>query len=144
LIVRSDVRDCYASIGPGAVAGSLGAARADRAAVDALLRLLDALRRHGVPGLPVGPAPSAVIANAVLADGDRAIASAGVAHARWVDDVLLFAGSAGEARRAFDAWRRALDAAGLEVSLAKTLFGVPPDRLARWAGSPEDRRLDVR
>jgi hypothetical protein len=80
----------------------------------------------------------------VLADADRAIASAGVGHARWVDDVVLFAGSAGEARRAFDAWRRALDAIGLEASLGKTEFGVQPDRLARWAGSPWGGGRDVR
>jgi hypothetical protein len=135
-IVRSDVRDCYASIGLEAIAGSLVAARADPSAADAILRLLGRLHGCGVRGLPVGPPPSAVLANAVLAHADRAIASAGVGHARWVDDVVLFAGSAGEARRALDAWRRALGEVGLEASITKTAFGVPRDRLARWAGSP--------
>ncbi len=46
--------------------------------------------------------PSAVLANAVLGELDRAVRSTGARHVRWVDDVVLW-GARAEVRRALDA-----------------------------------------
>jgi Reverse transcriptase (RNA-dependent DNA polymerase) len=137
VLVRSDVRDCYGAIGRRAVAGALGEMASARR-VGRVLAALDRIRDRGAAGLPVGPAASAIVANAVLATGDEAIARTGVAHIRWVDDVLLIAPSRHEARAAFEAWRRALAAVGLEINLAKTELDLDPAALPRWAGSGWD------
>src|SRR5205809_1035983 len=69
-----------------------------------------ALRDEGVRGLPVGPDPSAILANGILAIADRAAAAEAGGHPiRWVDDVVLVAAGRRSATRAFDAWRRALE-----------------------------------
>jgi hypothetical protein len=117
LRVHVDVADCYGSIRPEVVAASLRAAGADPRA---LLRLLHELADHGVRGLPVGPEPSAVLANAVLARVDLAVAAAGVPHVRWVDDVVAFAPDLRRAVRVTDAVRRELEALGLRPNEAKT------------------------
>jgi hypothetical protein len=115
--VHVDVADCYGSIRPEVVAASLRAAGAEPRA---LVRLLHELADHGVPGLPIGPEASAVLANVVLAPVDLALAAAGAPHARWVDDVVAFAP---DRRRAMDVTavvRRELDALGLRLNEGKT------------------------
>ena len=103
----ADVHDCYGSISPETIAALLGPEAA---------RAVDFLRRfheRGVRGLPIGPDASAVLANAVLSELDRAIRNTGARHLRWVDDVVLW-GSRGDVRHAL----RALDDAAARMSLA--------------------------
>jgi Reverse transcriptase (RNA-dependent DNA polymerase) len=87
----ADVRACYPSVPDAAIEASLTAFGARRRDVRAVLQVLDDLHRAGIPGLPVGPAASAVLANGALAGADEVLADAGVAHLRWVDDMVLFA-----------------------------------------------------
>jgi len=112
IVIVSDVRDCYPSVGERALEtvgcwGELGS-------------FLQALADAGVRGLPVGPEPSAIIANGVLAHADRAAAAAGCRPIRWVDDVVFAAAGRRPAIRAFDAWRRGLAELGLEAHDGKT------------------------
>jgi hypothetical protein len=112
VVIVSDVRDCYPSMGERALEafgcpGELGS-------------FLGALAEAGVRGLPVGPDPSAILANGVLAHADRAAAAAGCRPIRWVDDVVLAAAGRRSAIRAFDAWRRGLAELGLEAHDGKT------------------------
>ncbi|HEX6580392.1 MAG TPA: RNA-directed DNA polymerase [Actinomycetota bacterium] len=109
----ADVRDCYASISLETITVLLGPEAAQAVA------LLHRFREGGVPGLPVGPEPSAVLANAALSHLDRAIRSAGARHLRWVDDVVLW-GSADEVRTAMAAMRTAGEAIGLALNRDKT------------------------
>ncbi len=112
VVLVTDVRRCYASIGSGAVEAGLrrvGVGVDDRAAVQAFLR---ATTGAGIDGLPVGPDPSAILANAVLAIGDDAVRHEGARLVRWVDDVVI-AGDAATVRRAYAAWLVALHDLGL-------------------------------
>jgi hypothetical protein len=109
----TDVRECYPSIRPVTVGSVLGP---DASETVALLRRLSAA---GVPGLPIGPDASAVVANAILAPLDSAVTGAGAGHVRWVDDVALW-GSGSEVRRALEALRRAAARIGLELNPDKT------------------------
>jgi len=109
----ADVRDCYASISPETITALLGPEAAHAVA------LLRRFREGGVRGLPVGPEPSAVLANAALSRVDRAIRKTGVRHLRWVDDVVLW-GSGDEVRTAMGAMRTAGEAVGLELHRDKT------------------------
>jgi hypothetical protein len=109
----ADVHDCYASVSLETITGLLGPEGAQ--AVD----LLHRFHERGVRGLPVGPEPSAVLANAVLSRLDHAIRSAGARHLRWVDDVVLW-GPAEEVRVAMAAMRTAAEAIGLALHRDKT------------------------
>ncbi len=102
----ADIHDCYGSISPETIAALLGPDAAH--AVDFLRRV----HERGVRGLPIGPDPSAVLANAVLSEMDRAIRSTGARHLRWVDDVFLW-GSGADVRHAL----RALDDAAARMGL---------------------------
>jgi len=108
-VVVSDVADCYPSVGEHAIR-----AAAARAGGDAR-PLLWALRRYreaGGLGIPIGPAASGVVADAVLALADDRAAAAGCPPVRWVDDVV-FAGDRDAVARASRAWRQALIELGM-------------------------------
>jgi len=124
VIVAADVRECYGSIRDAALAAAgMG---------EELRSFLRALSDHSVDGLPIGPEPSAILANGILAVADREAAAAGCRPIRWVDDVVFAAAGRRTARLAFDAWRRSLRDLGLEVNEGKT----------RWAFGRSDA-LDV-
>lgn len=112
-----DVRECYGSITPAVVSMVLerAGARSDR--IEDLVTVLRRFEGSGVAGLPVGPHPSAVLANAVLAPVDAALHGiAGPAGVRWVDDVIVFTSDVAQARRAAMTFDRALRALGLAAN----------------------------
>ena len=109
----ADVRDCYGSITPETVEAVLGP-EAARAA-----DFLRWLRDLGVRGLPVGPEPSAVLANAILARLDTALRTSQVRHVRWVDDLVLWGEPRG-VRRALSTLRQRAATLGLDLHDGKT------------------------
>lgn len=113
VFATADVRACYPSIDPGTVSTILGPA------ADDVVGLLRRFAGGGVRGLPVGPEPSAVVANALLALLDETLRREGVRHVRWVDDLVLW-GSRREIVRALAALHRAAATVGLELNGAKT------------------------
>ena len=122
VIAITDVRECYASIGPTVVQdrlASLGAPPESGSEVGCWLRVFG---EAGVAGLPVGPEASAVLADAVLFAGDAALRAVGVVHLRWVDDVVIAAPDRRGALQALDRLRQAWAAVGLEVHDGKTLL----------------------
>jgi hypothetical protein len=125
-VLAADVRECYASIGDRALAASLGATGAAECDIEAILGLMAGFRDQGVSGLPVGPEPSAVLANAVLAGADEALRTAGVIHLRWVDDFIVFASDDALARAGLEALHRSLALVGLELNEAKTRMTHDP------------------
>jgi hypothetical protein len=130
--IVSDVRDCYGSIGLPAVRAGL--ARAGTECPDDLETFL---RATALRGLPVGPEPSAVLANAVLAVADDDAAAAGVVIVRWVDDVVIAGADRLAALAGFEAWRSTLAALGLVPNEDKTGSVADAVRAARLLlGSP--------
>jgi hypothetical protein len=109
----ADVRDCYASISAETIGDLLGPQAAHAVAV------LRRVRDLGVRGLPVGPQPSAILANAALSRLDQAIRSSGAHHLRWVDDLVLW-GSPAQIPGALAALRAAAGRVGLELHDGKT------------------------
>ncbi|MEW6060262.1 MAG: RNA-directed DNA polymerase [Actinomycetota bacterium] len=116
----ADVRSCYPSIGSQAVLRRLRALGCPPDTASELRFRLESFERAGIPGLPIGPEPSAVLANAVLSEADNALAALGADHLRWVDDFFVFAPDAHAAKAALGALRRGLDSAGLELAEEKT------------------------
>jgi len=127
VVIVSDVRDCYPSVGERALESV--------ACSDQLTAFLQGMADAGVRGIPVGPDPSAILANGVLAYADRAAAAAGCRPIRWVDDVVLVAAGRRPVIRAFDAWRRALAELGLEAHDGKTRMFTDVDEALVRIGS---------
>jgi len=125
VLVRTDVRDCYGSIKPGLVGSSLMAWDCDHSDARTLVTILESLQRRGVRGLPVGPAASSVLANAVLLRADRSMGD--FPWLRWVDDFLLFLPDRKTALRALDRLADALGQIGLSLAPEKTTIGT-------WSG----------
>lgn len=146
--LMTDVRECYASIGAPLVAQALGGLGVRRAELGSVLALLRTLETHGVRGLPIGPEASAVLANAVLLRIDRRLAEAGLAHVRWVDDLIVFADDAGAAQDALAIVRTSLAEMDLAPAEHKTRVVVDPAAI-RGGGpapgsGPRPRRARVR
>jgi hypothetical protein len=87
----ADVRECYESIHDEVLDRRLRGLGASPRDIRPLRRILDHLHEQGIRGLPIGPEPSAALADAVLGRVDRALEGARVRHLRWVDDVWMFA-----------------------------------------------------
>jgi hypothetical protein len=133
-LLRVDVRDCYGSIRPEAVGEALGRCGVEasdaRRVGDLLVRFAD----DGISGLPVGPEPSAVLANAALARADRSLAGLGLPFVRWCDDVTIGLGST-DPCAAVQAWGAALRPLGLVPAAEKTRLVEPGDSGATsWHG----------
>ena len=140
-LVFADVAACYPSIGPRLVGRSLETIGAvGGREVEAFLARL---ARAGVPGLPVGPEPSALFANAVLAHVDRALEARGIAHLRWVDDVVLGLGAPDEASGGLGVIRSALRELGLRPNERKTRVVVDPGALVATPSGVRGRAVRV-
>lgn len=114
LRVRADVADFYGSVTERALRRSLGPD------ADEPIRVLRTLWGRGVVGLPVGPDPSAILANAVLGPVDEALERSGLAVHRWVDDWTIGLPSRAEAGRLLLVLELALRDLGLELRHDKT------------------------
>ena len=122
-----DVLQCYDSITPEAVGVALVRLGVPDHAGRQIVHVLHAFREAGVPGIPVGPEPSAIIANAVLAAVDETLRRRGLGFVRWVDDVVL----AGRDAHAVELGVRAIEATlaelGLESNPSKHHWFVDPE-----------------
>ena len=120
-IVVSDVAACYPSIGETSIRMAARRAGGDPGA---LLRVLARYRETGGDGIPIGPAASGPIAEAVLALADERARIAGCLPVRWVDDVV-FAGDPGAVHRAWRAWTATLSELGMREHEGKRSTGPP-------------------
>lgn len=131
-----DVADCYGSMTPAIVLTTLRHVGASEEVVDTLATLLRGFEARGVRGLPIGPEPSAVLANAVLAPVDEALGRAGCGPvSRWVDDVVVLTGGVRAAHRAARAFETAVEALGLAPAEDKCRVLDDPRRQLRRAAT---------
>jgi hypothetical protein len=127
LVLRTDVVACYPSILPPAVADGLERCGAPATAVERCTRVLDELAAEGVRGLPVGPAASAILANAVLTTGDATLQRLGLPFVRWVDDWWIQPRSPSHASELLGALGESIAPAGLRLNEVKTRLCQPGD-----------------
>lgn len=132
--LRLDVADCYRSIEPARVREALVEAGCSP---DAIARVVDFLGRTaaaGIPGLPVGPEPSVVLANAVLRTLDRAVGE-WARYLRWYDDLLVLAPHVAAALRSEEALAAAAVRIGLRLHPGKRRVAVGPSAIRRLIAS---------
>jgi hypothetical protein len=125
-LIRLDVRDCFGSIRAEVVAESLGRCGVPSAESAELVELLGRFEADGVRGLPVGPEPSAVLANLALARADEALRTLGLPFVRWCDDVVV-ALRREDPAVAVEAWADALSPLGLEPAPEKCVVVAARD-----------------
>lgn len=128
-VLVADVRDFYGSVEPVVLAGALARLGCGLGDVRQAVEEVHRLSAYGVRGLPIGPEPSAVLANAVLSGPDAALAAAGFRHVRWVDDVLVFTSDAAGARDALGVLTATLSRARLRPAPEKTRILADPRSL---------------
>jgi hypothetical protein len=128
-LVFADVRNCYRSIRPIVVGRALVALGCDALRSAVVVAFLRRLETIGITGLPIGPEPSPVLANAVLAELDRAVAAIGVRYLRWVDDVVVACRDAGQADGVLSSIRAALTRLDLELNEGKTRIVLDPSTI---------------
>ena len=140
----ADVRECYASIHDEVLDRRLRGLGASPRDIRPLRRILDRLHEQGIRGLPIGPEPSAALADAVLARVDRALEGARVRHLRWVDDVWMFAANERSAVSAMRVLEDALADVSLSPAPEKTRLvelDAMADRVRGQRLSPAGARL---
>ncbi|MEO8422794.1 MAG: RNA-directed DNA polymerase [Actinomycetota bacterium] len=121
-VALTDARACYASLSVREITDRLAALGVAEACVHQIGSWLRVFCDMGTDGLPVGPAVSAILADAVLSAGDDAIRSTGATHVRWVDDVAIFAPDARTRANALEALRVTWASFGLEIHDGKTVL----------------------
>lgn len=132
LILRTDVADFYPSVRPSVLYSALTALGVPGRLAGSAADLLDGWGSEGWPGLPVGPAGSAVLANAVLVSADAGLGPH--PFLRWVDDYLVGVRSERTALEVLDRVHEAFDRLGLRLSPSKTtLLDAGPT--VRWLGT---------
>jgi Reverse transcriptase (RNA-dependent DNA polymerase) len=129
VVLLTDVRRCYPSISASAVERALFGLGCRARETGIVLEVLNRCMAEGIVGLPVGPRPSAVLANAVLSVGDRALTGQGLPFVRWVDDVLVAAPSPEAAGGARAALGEAIAGMGLQLHRSKTRIVDPSEAL---------------
>lgn len=132
-VVATDVADFFGSVRPDVLEAALVAVGARRGDAARAAAMVEGWAAHGHRGLPVGPAASSILANAVLLPVDRSLAPR--AFLRWVDDYLL------PAEHPLDRFDEELAAVGLRRSIPKTVRGIagvwsPPYRRVTTGPGP--------
>jgi len=92
-VLIADIADFYNQISLHRVESALHTANVERARVETVHDFLLALNLKQSRGLPVGPIPSIVLAEALLTDVDNFLLRRGASHVRYVDDFRIFCGS---------------------------------------------------
>jgi hypothetical protein len=126
--LSTDVEDFFPSVGSETAARALLAAEAAPEDARLVASMLEGWAALGYQGLPIGPAASAVVANAVLRSVDGAV---GGPFVRWVDDYLIPLPTERHGREVLERLDEALDRLGLTRSARKTRIRATTG----WLGS---------
>jgi hypothetical protein len=127
-LLHTDVEEFYASITSPVLMRTLGGISASERDLRLAGTMLDGWASQGHAGLPIGPAGSAVLANAVLMSVDRALSS--FRFVRWVDDYVIELPAEAAADRILERFDESLARLGLRRSLPKTRIVEGPGGIA--------------
>jgi len=141
-VAVTDIADFYHRIYHHRLENALDAATNREAHVRALLSLLSQWNGTETFGIPVGNAPSRLLAEVTIADVDQALLARGIAFLRYNDDYRIFARSYAEAYRHLTFLADFLYRAhGLSLHPHKTDIVDADVFRQRWLPGPEEREL---
>lgn len=92
-VLSTDISDFYNQIYLHRVGNAIESATGDRTAGLQIEQFITRLNNKASQGIPIGPAPSVVLAEAVMIDVDQHIHNMGLDHVRYVDDIRIFGDS---------------------------------------------------
>jgi Reverse transcriptase (RNA-dependent DNA polymerase) len=118
LVVRTDIEEFYGSITPAILARALADVGVPPEASSLAGDMIEGWGQSGYRGLPIGPAGSAVLANAVLTGVDHALST--LRFVRWVDDYVISVPSERAAADVLDRLDVSFARLGLRRSVRKT------------------------
>ena len=101
-VLTTDVSDFYNQIYLHRVCNAIELVSTNKDAGAEIERFITRLNNKASQGIPVGPAPSVVLAEAVMMDVDQHIANEGFDHVRYVDDIRIFSDSKSDLERCLE------------------------------------------
>jgi hypothetical protein len=118
LVVRTDVEEFYGSITPSVLVRALADLGMPPHESSLAADMIEGWGESGYCGLPIGPAGSAVLANAVLSGVDHTLSA--LRFVRWVDDYVVAVPSELAVADILDRLDASLSRLGLRRSAPKT------------------------
>lgn len=143
-ILYCDIADFYNQVYHHTVENQLISAGLPNQAVKWIIGLLESTTAGVSRGVPIGPHPIHLVAEATLIPVDNSLVSAGVRHIRYADDMVIFCKNEREARAALSTVATVLDKQQrLTLQRHKTKV-YKPDEFARiCAEMIEDRPINA-
>lgn len=142
-VATADISDFYPRIYHHRLENALQNATTKSAHVKGIMRLLSGWNGTETFGIPVGGAPSRILAEVTLSDIDEALLSAGIDFIRFNDDYRIFADSYSEAYRHIAVLAETLYRNhGLSLQPQKTGILDIGKFSEKYLSTPLDRELD--
>jgi len=142
-VLYCDIADFYNQVYHHTVENQLISAGLPNQAVKWIVNLLESTTAGVSRGVPVGPHPIHLIAEATLIPVDNSLAAAGIRFIRYADDIIVFCKSDREAKAALSTIATVLDKQQrLTLQRHKTKFYEPSDFLRVCAQMIEDRPIN--
>jgi hypothetical protein len=92
-VLSTDISDFYNQIYLHRVGNAVESAAPSTSAGKEIEAFISRLNNKASQGIPVGPSPSVILAEALMIDVDQHILNAGFEHVRYVDDIRIFSDS---------------------------------------------------
>jgi hypothetical protein len=141
-VALADIADFYNRIYHHRLEGALSAATNKSNHVSALMGLLSKWNGTETFGIPVGNAPSRVLAEILLSDVDEALLSIKANFIRFNDDYRIFCASSAEGYRTIALLAETLYRNhGLTLAPQKTTVLTKEEFRERFCSSPQDREI---
>src|SRR6266540_67018 len=142
-VVLTDISDFYPRIYSHRLENALHNATHSTSHVKAIMRLISGWNSSESFGIPVGNAPSRLLAEATISNVDDALLAYGVRFVRYTDDYRIFARNYSQAYRHLAYLADVLyRTQGLTLQPQKTLIVSTADFRRRFLREPEEHELD--
>ncbi|CAK1716468.1 RNA-directed DNA polymerase [Vibrio crassostreae] len=128
-LLSTDITDCYSQLYLKKLINTITSADSNLESMASYLHdFLSDMNNNTSQGVPVGPAPSIIMAEAILSDIDLFLKNKGVEHTRYVDDFRIFSDSKKELLNTLESLTIYLfDNHKLTLSSEKTTIGKSSD-----------------
>lgn len=142
-VALADIADFYPRIYHHRLENALSNATLRSQHVTAIMKLLSGWNGTETFGIPVGNAPSRVLAEVTISDVDEALLASGINFIRYNDDYRIFTKNHGEAYRALAFLAEVLYRNhGLTLQPQKTHVLSTKEFRTRYLSTPEEREID--